>query len=174
MTALRNTSMSKIFYLSELLKFAIERETESFDLYTHMAEETKNAELKGLFRTLAEQETKHKMFYTAMLTHTPKEFTPKANPQDDEYMNYVKGLIDSKRTAKPISSEQLQDPIQALNYAIAREHDAVLFYTGLKQYVPKESHHKVDEIIHEEMRHASILTAVKEKFENGYISFTGN
>lgn len=163
--------MSKIFYLSELLKFAIERETESFDLYTHMSEETKNSELKGLFHTLAEQETKHKMFYTSMLEHTPKESTPRAAPEGDEYMSYIKSLISSQRTMKPLSAEQLEDPIQALNYAIGREKDAVLFYTGLKHYVPKESHSKVDLIIHEEMRHASILTAVKERFEKGYISF---
>jgi rubrerythrin len=86
-------------------------------------------------------------------------------------MDYLKGLIDSKRTVKPLSPEQLKDPIKALTYAIGREHDAVLFYTGLKQFVPKEAHHKVDEIIHEEMRHASILTAVKERYEKGYMSF---
>jgi len=165
--------MARIFYLSELLKFAIERETESFDLYTHMAKETENSELKSLFHTLADQETKHKMFYSSMLEHTSKEHTIKPDSaNDDEYIDYVKGLISSKRTVKSISTQQLKDPVQALNYAIGREHDSVLFYTGLKHYVPKESQHKVDEIIHEEMRHASILTAVKERFEKGYISFS--
>jgi len=166
--------MSKIFYLNELLKFAIQRETESFDLYTHMAEQTKDPELKVLYETLAEQETKHKMFYTSMLEHTPKEASPKAKPEGDEYMDYIKNLIGSQRTVKPLSNEQLHDPIQSLDYAISREKDSVLFYTGLKHYVPKEAHDKVDIIIHEEMKHAAILTKVKEKYKQGSVLFESN
>lgn len=163
--------MSKIFYLSELLKFAIERETESFNLYTQMAEQTKDPELKVLYETLAEQETKHKMFYTSMLEQTPKEASPKVKPEGDEYMDYIKNLISAQRTVKPLSSEQLHDPIQSLDYAIGREKDSVLFYTGLKHYVPREAHNKVDIIIHEEMKHAAILTNVKEEYKKGSISF---
>lgn len=166
--------MSKIFYLSELLKFAIERETQSFDLYTQMADQTKDPELKVLFDTLAEQETKHKMFYTSMLEHTPKEASPKVKPQGDEYTDYIKNLIASQRTVKPLSIEQLHNPIQLLDYAISREQDSVLFYTGLKHYVPKDAHEKVDVIINEEMKHAAILTKVKEKYKKGAISFESN
>jgi rubrerythrin len=157
--------VSKIFYLSELLKFAIEREVESFDLYTHMAEHSKDSELKSLFSKLAEQETKHKAFYTEMLEHTASEHSPRAPAEGDEYMAYIKNLISSQRTVPSLSEEQLHDPIQALDYAIGREKDSILFYTGLKHYVPEASHDKVDVIIHEEMKHASILTKVKEQYK---------
>jgi rubrerythrin len=152
--------MAKIFYLHEIVKFAIEREQQSFDLYTKLANLDAMAKEKDLFAKLAQEEKKHKIFYEQMMTTIKNEQSPKVH-EDDEYDAYMKELIDSERRTQQLENITTMSRFDILAYAIAREKDSILFYVGLKNCVPEKAREHVDTIIKEEMRHVAILTKVQ-------------
>jgi len=152
--------MSKIFYLSELLKFAVEREKESFALYTQLAEQTTQTDLKALFERLAKEEIKHEALYQELLNIENREQSPGVQ-EDEEYHRYMETLIDEERTSSKHLPTDFSNLKVILDYAIKREQNAILFYVGLKNYVPTKIHDKVDTIIKEETKHAAILEKIK-------------
>lgn len=153
--------MSKVFYLSEILKFAVEKEQQSADLYQKLADQASDAKNKDIFEGLVRDELGHKTFYADILSSVPEKSSPGVQ-EGKEYTAYMRQLIKSSRTTQPlpddISSMLLND---ILDYAIEREKDSVMFYLGLKQYVPENAKSKVDEIIEEESKHAAIIASLK-------------
>jgi rubrerythrin len=74
----------------------------------------------------------------------------------------MRTLIDSQRTVKapPTTLDNLQE---ILDFAISREKDAVLFYTGLENYVPEEHTVTVRDIIKEEASHIVKLSKLQKR-----------
>ena len=156
--------MGTVFYINEVVTFAIEREQESYDLYKELAEKVKKQELKEVFQTLMEEEKKHKMFYSAFLAGVEEKRIPGVGaPEGEEYDAYMRALIDDRRTVKspPVDMGNIQE---VLDFAIAREKDAVLFYVGLENYVPEKDKPTVKTIIKEEGKHIVKLTDLKKEF----------
>jgi rubrerythrin len=53
-----------------------------------------------------------------------------------------------------------------LKRAIQKEKDSIVYYTGLKDFIPgRAGKHKIDDIIEEEMRHIRILIQSLEQRE---------
>lgn len=154
--------MSKLFYLSEIVKFAIQKEQESFDLYQKLAQQVSNIEVRAIFEVLASEEVKHKDFYNHMLANVKNEQTPGVK-EDEEYQAYMETLISDSRYIPALTADDFKNIPKVLDYAIAREKDSVLFYSSLKNFIPASAYADIDKIIHEEERHASILLRVKEK-----------
>ena len=121
--------MGTLFYINEVVTFAIEREQESYDLYKELAEKVDKQELKTIFQTLMEEEKKHKVFYSELLSTVNAKHTPGAL-ESEEYDTYMRALIESRRTVKQPKAD-LSQLGEVLDFAIAREKDAVLFYVGL-------------------------------------------
>jgi rubrerythrin len=156
--------MTKLFYLSEIVKFAIEKEQESFDLYTKMSEQVSDAAIKSIFQKLAQEETKHKIYYADMLSGIKQEQSPGVK-EGEEYQAYMEALIASSRSTSIPTPTDMKDVNKVLDFAIAREKDSVLFYSGLKNLVPANAHDHIDLIIREEERHAAILLKVKAQYK---------
>lgn len=152
--------MAKIFYLSEIVKFAIEKEQESIDLYSALEKKVTDAGLKTTFQRLTKEEGKHKDFYSKMLTTVKPEQSPGVQ-EDDDYALYMQALIANSRSIPPLAEKDFTDIKAALDYAIAREKDSVLFYSNLKNFLPMREQQDVDIIIHQEERHAAILQKAK-------------
>ena len=152
--------MGTLFYISEIVTFAVEREQESYEMYKGLAEKVEDQEAKKVFTTLMEEEQKHKIYYSELLSGVEERRTPGVHA-DDEYDDYMRTLIDSQRTIKapPTTLDKLQE---ILDFAIAREKDAVLFYTGLENYVPEENRATVRDIIKEEAQHIVKLSKLKK------------
>lgn len=153
--------MTKIFYLSEVVKFAIEKEKESYALYKELEEKSSTKEAKELFYTLMQEEKSHEIFYSQLLSHTSKEQTPRVK-EDEEYDAYMQELIRANRSVTPLNLEKLTDIKIALDYAAAREKDSILFYVGLKNYLPSHDREKIDTIIKEESKHMARLLLLKK------------
>jgi rubrerythrin len=83
--------------------------------------------------------------------------------EDEEYVAYMRTLIDSRRTVKEPKID-LDNIVEILDFAIAREKDAVLFYVGLENFVPDEDKSTVKTIIKEEGNHIVKLTNLKQQF----------
>jgi len=81
---------------------------------------------------------------------------------EDEMTLYLQTIADSHIfDPKKDPGEQLKDKETAediLKFAIKAEKDSIIFYLGLKNFVPaKAGKDKVDEIIQEEMEHIAEL-----------------
>lgn len=154
--------MAVLLYMNEIVEFAIEREQESHDLYKELAEKVGPQEAKVVFQTLMEEEKKHKVFYSGFLADLEKKQSPGVT-EGEEYNAYMRTLIDSRRTTKEPPVD-LNDIPAVLDFAIAREKDAVLFYVGLENYVPETDKPMVKTIIKEEGNHIVKLTGLKNEF----------
>lgn len=154
--------MGKVFYINEILDFAIEREQESYDLYNALQEQVEDQKAKKVFETLKGEEQKHKDLYTKILSKVEHNRTPSVEGYD-EYDEYMQTLIESRRTIRQAPSD-LSQILDVLNFAIEREKDAVLFYVGLENYVPEENRSTVKDIIKEEGSHIVKLSALKKEF----------
>ncbi|CAL7962950.1 Rubrerythrin [Gammaproteobacteria bacterium] len=153
--------MTKLFYISEVVKFAIEKEKESTALYKGLGEGASTKNIKDLFHQLMLEEEKHEDFYTKLLETTPKEQSPGV-AEDTEYEAYMQELIRASRSIPSLDTHKLTDMKIALDYAIAREKDSILFYVGLKNYLPAHDKTKVDAIIKEESQHMAKLLLSKK------------
>jgi rubrerythrin len=155
--------MPKIFYLSEILDFALEKEQQSADLYQKLADLADNPDDKALFEKLMRDELGHKAYYAEILASVKEEQSPKVPREGEEYMAYMRQLIEDSRTVKALPEDISSMPLnEILDYAIAREKDSVMFYLGLKQFVPESAKAHIDIIIAEESHHAAVIAGLKE------------
>ena len=154
--------MAALLYINEVVNFAIERETESYALYKELSEKVAQDEAKKIFRVLMQEEEAHKTFYSAFLSGIEAKQSPGVS-EDDEYAAYMRTLIDSRRTVKEPTID-LNNLTEVLDFAIAREKDAVLFYVGLENFVPNNDKPTVKTIIKEEGNHIVKLTSLKQQF----------
>ncbi|MFC1616981.1 ferritin family protein [Candidatus Margulisiibacteriota bacterium] len=161
--------MSKIFYPSELIKFAIEKEQQSYDMYKNLSEHVKNREVKEVCKLLMEQELNHEKFYEDLLNKIEDKQSPGVH-EDNEYKEYMKVMIEESRVKeKEIIKFKLnydQDFTtgkikEILDYAIEREKDSILFYVGLKPMVDKSFYDQIDHIISEEGNHIVMINNLK-------------
>ncbi len=154
--------MGKVLYLSEIVKFAIEKEKQSYALYSKLHDEVTDETTKSIFADLMEQELQHEKLYEHMLEHVKEEQTPKVE-EDAEYHAYMEQLIAESRKISPIADLDFNNLTLVFDYAIGREKDAILFYIGLKNYVAPHAHKKIDDSISEEGRHIVVSSRLKEK-----------
>lgn len=154
--------MPAVFHLVEIVKFAIEKEKESYDLYQHLANIAETKEAKQLFTFLASEEKKHEDFYIKMLKGI-QDHAAWSNEQMEDYKAYVQDLIATSRTLTPILLNEVGDVKSAIDYAILREKESILFYVGLKNFLPAIDNKHLDLIIQEEAKHAAMLTNLKKK-----------
>jgi rubrerythrin len=153
--------MSKVFYLNEIIKFAVEKEIESYNLYHALAKHYSNdVRLKTLFETLRDEEVKHKDFYQNMLKTVEAE--QKSNlKEDEEYFAYLEEFIAQARKVAPFPQEKMDSLAEAFHYAILREKDSILFYSMLRNYVSASVRDQITMIISEEVKHLAKLNQAK-------------
>lgn len=153
--------MSKVFYLSEIVKFAVEKERQAYELYKMLHDASQVEESKKLFSYLMEQELQHEKFYATMLNDVADEQSPKVK-EDNEYTAYMDELINASRKIAPIQELDFSDINSVLDYAMAREKDSILFYVGLKNLAPKTARDHIDQIINEEGKHLVMISKMKK------------
>lgn len=152
--------MAKVFYISEVIKFAIEKEEQSIALYEKMAEKT--TEHRQFFEKLVAEEKNHEAIYAQMLTTVPDEQTPGVM-EDEEYAQYTTELIDAGRRIPPIMEGEVDSLRTVLSYALAREKESVIFYVGLKNLVPTKNKEQIEKIIKEEFKHVAMFIDLRKK-----------
>jgi len=154
--------MGTLLSIREIVTFAVEREEESYALYKALSENVDDPDVKDLFAALMEEERKHRVYYAELLAGIAEYRTPSVHADDDDA--YMRVLIDSQQTVKAAPPATLDNLREILEFAVAREKDAVLFYTGLENYVPEEHRLTVRGIIKEEAGHIVKLSGLQKKF----------
>ncbi|HNQ01623.1 MAG TPA: ferritin family protein [Syntrophales bacterium] len=147
---------------SDIFQFAIRMEENGEKFYNYAASLTKDAKVHGIFTRLASEEVKHRKLFADMFskidTIMPKESYP------GEYMAYLQASIDGKVFSMSAAKElaDVKDVIAALDYAIGRELDSVLYYSEMKKYVTDSAQGLLEQVIDEERKHVVILSEIKK------------
>ncbi|HUU20235.1 MAG TPA: ferritin family protein [Sedimentisphaerales bacterium] len=155
--------MSISFNAIEVFEIAERIERNSVKFYRRAAEALSDQDLSGILLNLAEFEKEHEETFADMRKQiSNKEWDLITFDPEDEMTLYLRTTADSHIfDLKKDPGEQLKDKETAediFEYAIEAEKNSIIFYIGLKNFVPaKAGKDKVDEIIKEEMDHIAEL-----------------
>ena len=163
--------MSISFNAIEVFEIAERIERNSVKFYRRAAEALSGQELSEILLSLAEFEKGHEKTFADMRKQiSNKELDLITFDPEDEMTLYLQKIADSHIfDPKKDPGEQLKDKETAediLKFAIEAEKNSIIFYLGLKNFVPaKAGKDKVDEIIQEEMEHIAELNTRLEAWK---------
>ena len=147
----------------EVFEIAERMERNSVNFYRKAAEAFTDENLSATLQSLSEFEKEHENNYANMRKHiSTKEWNLITFDPENEIALYLQKIADSHIfDPKKDPAEQLKDKgtiADILNFAIESEKNSIIFYVGLKNYVPATTgKNEVDEIIDEEMSHIAEL-----------------
>ena len=157
----------KIFESQDILLFAKRIEENGERFYQQSADRLQDPKAQELFRYLAEEERVHRNVFERMLS--TMERVDVREIYTGEYLNYLQDTLDHKVIfdSKTAESELVgvQDTVSAIDFAIRREMDAILYFTEVKHFVSEGQQGPIDRIVEEERKHFSKLSDLKKTFE---------
>jgi rubrerythrin len=156
--------MSISFSGSELINVAIGIEGRGIAFYDSMADATKSANTREVFRYLANMEREHLRTFQGMLADADKlQFAETAG----EYTTYLQALVDSTVFSDELIASQLareaKSDTSALDLGIGAEKDSILFYYEMKELMPQRAQATISKIIAEEKSHLRQLSELKKR-----------
>jgi len=155
-----------IFTASDVLQFAVRMEENGGLFYLEAANRSEQGETKKLFNFLASEEAEHKKTFEGYLSQVTLFEPPEGYP--GEYLAHLHNYIDGKIFFSPENKSALSessDVAKALDFAIQREMDAILYYQELKAFVPVDAYPILDKIIDEERKHFAQLSEAKKNLK---------
>jgi rubrerythrin len=153
------------FTATDVLEFAVRLEENGELFYREAAKITEDSTAKDLFSRLADEEVAHKGIFENLLSRIANFEAPEGYP--GEYLAYLHNYMDgkvifSKENQKILPA--INTTVEAFDFAIQREMDAVFYYQELKAFVNKIDHATLDKIIEEERRHFAALSVAKKDY----------
>ncbi len=143
--------MRETYILGDLLQTLIQLEIKGNSLYTELAHQQEDQEVKFFFQTLADQELKHKILYNGLLEELEEEIEP-----DADYKRYVDALLAG--TIHFISTDLSSKPHgEAFEIAVRLEKDTLLFLMEVQKVIPKSAHGIIEKVMTEERKHLEML-----------------
>jgi len=156
----------KLFESNEIFLFATRIEENGEKFYRHAAKMAKEKEPRALFTFLADEEVRHRKTFEEMLSKMERRDVEESYP--GEYLAYLHDYLDNKivfsQGAKDSEYPEVKDTLSAIDFAIQREINAVLYYHEVKRFVAQSQQEDIDKIIEEERRHFSQLTEMKKSY----------
>jgi len=152
--------------IHDVVNFAVRIEENGERFYREAAETVTDQSVKELFNRLAREEMGHKKTFEKVLSSLGTIRQPET--YEGEYLLYLTAFIDGKAVFKdhPRIPElaKASTVIGALDFAIQRELDSILFYQEMRGYVMGPDHAStVDLIIDEEKMHFAILSKLRRE-----------
>ena len=155
------------FDAAEIVRFAVRIEENGEKFYRFAATLSDEEDTRYLFNYLADEELKHKQFFGSILSKLDLSSLPFETYQG-EYIEYMRNYLDRQiifSKAKEQEAKEITDMLSAVNFAMDRETDSILFYSEIKKLVPDKQHEKIEEIINEERRHFVKLANFRKEIE---------
>lgn len=154
--------MPSIFNADEVFEMASEVERVGASYYRRAAEGSHSESVKDLLLTLARMEDKHLAIFSEMRDEFRRvEKAPETYDPDEAASQYLREFVEHRIFTETDPDKKLtgkEDTRKVLETALRMEQDSILFYTGIKEMVPEHlGKNRVQEIIKEEMRHATII-----------------
>ena len=156
------------FNADEIFEMAEQIERNGARFYRTIAEGSPKGDVRDLFLKFAKMEDAHEKVFISMrakLSDKDKESTV-FDPEGESAL-YLRALADlrvfDENAGEGFSfSDDLAEEEKmkrALRAAIGLEKESIVFYEGMKEFVPERlGKNKIDDIIKEEMKHIRILT----------------
>lgn len=157
--------MSFSYNADNIFEMAVEIERNGAKFYKDAAEIISDPEIRDLLNSLSSMEIDHEKTFTEMRAKLKKDEKGSTafDPYNEESV-YLKSLADTK-----VFYDQkidLTSPREVLKAAITAEKESILFYLGMKGFVPESFGKKwIDEIIEEEKKHITLLSNHLIKFK---------
>ena len=155
----------------EVLEVAERIERNGAKFYRRAATLCDDPDISSLFVQLAQWEARHIQIFQEMKEQLAEQkwelgdFAPDRVGEPDARV--LAGL--AVFGIQPDPAEQLtgrESRAEALRMAIEKEKDSIVYYTGLKDFVPRQQDREViEEIIQEEMKHVRILVESLEQLD---------
>jgi len=159
--------MAVFFSGSELLEIAMGIERNGMAFYQALADKTGKRDIKDIYTYLAGEEKKHLDTFQGMSGSLEQAKPPET--YGDEYMLYLKSLVDSVIFANVTEAQQkagkMSNEIEALDTGIQAEKDSILFYTELQSLVRGRDRKVVLNISDEEKNHLRQLSELKKRLK---------
>ena len=156
----------QLFGSHEICLFAMRIEENGEKFYRHAAQLAQDKETRAMFNFLAEEEVRHKKTFETMLSKLEKRDIDESYP--GEYLAYLKDYLDNKIifSKQAIDGEfpDVKDTLSAIDFAIHREMNSILYYHETKRFVPNNQQDDIEKIIEEERRHFSQLSDLKKNY----------
>jgi rubrerythrin len=156
----------KLFESNEIYLFAMRIEENGEKFYRHAAQAAQDKESRDMFTFLAGEEVRHRKTFETMLAKMNRREVEESYP--GEYLAYLKDYLDDKiifsKSAKDTEYPEVKDTLSAIEFAIQREMNSVLYYHEVKKFVAPSQQDDIDKIIEEERRHFSQLTEIKKNY----------
>ncbi|HUJ69114.1 MAG TPA: ferritin family protein [Syntrophorhabdales bacterium] len=150
----------------DVVRFAIRIEEDGELFYREAARLTEDREAKALFSRLADEEVGHRKIFQT-ISENIGEYAP-PETYDGEYMAYLRDHIDGKAVfredLKGSLKAHLGSVLTAIDFAIGRETDSILYYQEARVFVPGRQQGVVDRIIEEERKHFILLSNVRKGY----------
>ncbi|MFC1795128.1 ferritin family protein [Planctomycetota bacterium] len=154
--------MTVTFNAFEVFEIAEQIERNGTNFYIRAAELFDDPNTREMFLRLAEWERQHEQTFAQMKQQLSEKDLQASTSEPDDLLpdpKVMAGMAVFGIRSKP--AEELrgrQDRTDVLRRAVEKEKDSVVFYHGLKEFVPAEADKKkIDDIIKEEMKHIVIL-----------------
>ncbi len=151
-----------IFNAHDVVQFAIRIEEDGERFYRQAAEKTDNKGVKDIFSSLADDEVGHRKVFAGMMEHLPAYQPPET--YEGEYLAYVRNYIDGKVVFTEGPDAQAFDTRAALDHALQKEMDSILYYHEIKSFVADTHYPTIDNIIAEERKHFARLSEIRKGY----------
>jgi rubrerythrin len=156
----------QVFEASDIVEIAIRIEENGANFYKFAEQIAQQEEAKKLFADLAREENAHKKIFEGIFAKMEKYSPPES--YEGEYGSYLRDYVDSNiiftRNALDKELTKVKDTLSALDFAIRRELDSILYYHEIKRFVSTAQHVVIDQIIDEERKHFSKLSEAKKRY----------
>jgi rubrerythrin len=157
------------FSASDIVEFAVRIEQNGENFYRYAVQLAKDQDAKDLFSRLADDEVAHQKIFRKIFTEMEKVAPPES--YDGEYDAYLRNYVDNnvifKKDALDAELAHVKDTASALDFAMRRELDSMLYYHEIKRLVSASEHGTIDRVIEEERRHYSRLCNIKKRLGTG-------
>ncbi|AEH50406.1 ferritin family protein [Pseudothermotoga thermarum] len=158
-----------MFNIDEIFEIAEQIERNGVQFYSKAAEKFHDYSKKSILLKLADMEKEHEKRFHEMrleLAKRESQISQFLDPQNEARL-YLHSIANSKvfdLRADPLEKLRKVQTVQdLLRIAIDLEKDSIIFYLGIKEFVPSElGKDKIDLIVKEEMGHVKILTDLME------------
>jgi rubrerythrin len=156
--------MEKRFSADDVFAIAEQIEVNGGEFYRKAADIVKDPAAKEMMLKLAAMEDDHKRFFAGLREQLKRpDGEPWEIDPDGEATRYLKafaeGHVFSFHRDAASRAEKLSSVEEIIYTAIGFEKDAIVFFLGIKNFVPKWlGKNEVDRLIKEEQRHIVILS----------------
>jgi rubrerythrin len=151
---------------SDIVEFAVRIEENGANFYRYAVQLAKDEDTKKIFTNLAEAEKHHQRTFEKIFAAMEKNNPPES--YDGEYEAYLHNYVDNNvifnKEVMEREAAQVKDVLSAIDFAIRRELDSILFYHEIKRLVPTNEHGVIEDIIAEERKHFQGLTNLRTRY----------